>query len=420
MVLRCARYFLRWTFLGAVCGGISGFACGVFLLVLGLAVELTGRFSYAFLFLPAVFLLCTLVNRLGHFGGAPGRQGTETLIGLYNSTERNASTKLFIGPIETLLSILTISFGGSAGKEGPSSFLAGTLCLNVARLFRLDSASSKRMLLCGMAGGFAAVFGTPVAAALFVIEIMVMGRPQIKALYPALLASCISILICRLLTLNNFSLPIETQILDPLTLLLTGGCALLLALFSLLYSVGMQGAQKLNRLLPVSDYLKSLLGGLCIIALAALCGKEYLGLGEPFFEGILIAGSSTLLAAPLLKILFTAVTLNWGGVGGVITPMFFIGITAGSIFGQLISNGDSSQVVLFGAIGLVAMLASTCKTPLAAVVLGIELFGASGGIYFLVAAIAAYAASWKWSFFKTQIRPDFRAGWIQTARAKRR
>lgn len=395
--------FVKWTFLGILCGVISGLACAVFLLVLRFAIELIGRVPYAFVLLPLIFLLCTAVNKATHSERDDRHQGTEVLIGAYN--KKDSKLRLMIGPLKALLSVITIAFGGSAGKEGPSSFLAGTLCVQASRLFTLNKKDTKMMLLCGMAGGFAAVFGTPIASALFAIEIVVIRRPQIKALYPALLTSFVALYICGSLALVNFHLTIETQVFNPTTMLLVAGCALLLALVSLLYSLGMHSLGTLYKLFPVNDYLKAILGGLLIVGLAVLFGKEYLGLGETTFENILLTGTTLFVAAPLIKILFTAITLNWGGVGGVVTPMFFIGISTGASFGLLAGNGDPSQVVLFGAIGLIAMVSATCKTPLAATVLGLELFGLSGGIYFALAAVIAYLVTWKIRFFRTQIVP---------------
>ncbi|MDR1422193.1 MAG: chloride channel protein [Coriobacteriales bacterium] len=406
---QAALLVLRLTAYGLLSGVVSGAICSLYLHLLNFAIGQVSGIPFYFLVLPLVFLFCTWTNKTLLTVKLPDGQGTDHVIHAYNNDAPPSS--LVKGPAKALLSLLTIAAGGSAGKEGPASYLAVVVCTNLARAAKLDAASTKIILVCGLAAGFAAVFGAPIASMLFAIEIMIFWRPQINAAYPALLAALLAVFICRLTGLTYFHQTLSIAWFSPSLLPAVLTCAIFVGALACLYLLGMKGLNKLYTKIGGNDYIKALIAGFIVSLCGLLFGTEALGLGDAYFEEMIWLGISASIVVVLLKIALTSLTLNWGGVGGVITPMFFIGITAGSFFGGSIYGTwlaptfgwETAPHAFFAAIGLVTTLSVCCKTPLAAIALACEMFGIYPVIYVSIAALLTCLASAKVGIFDSQL-----------------
>jgi len=269
--------------------------------------------------------------------------------------------------------VLTHLFGGSAGREGTAVQMGASLADTALRQLKLSGALRRQVLAAGVAGGFGSVFGTPVAGALFGLEFVVQGRIEYAALLPALTAAVVGDLTTRALGITHSLYPVpDTLALSPLLLLKWLAFALALSLATrvfveLTHFLKARGAQHIPRL-P----LRMFVGGVAVVALWRLVGtSDYLGLGVPT---ILQSFSDPHLPvyAFALKILFTAITLGAGFLGGEVTPLFFVGAALGNVLARALGL----PLAMGAGVGLAAVFAAAAKTPLALSVMAVELLGA--------------------------------------------
>jgi H+/Cl- antiporter ClcA len=282
--------------------------------------------------------------------------------------------------------------GGSAGREGTAVQMGGSLADAFSKLCRLDASTRRALLISGIAAGFGSVFGTPLAGALFAIEVLVVGRLAYGHLLPALVASVVGDLICSAWGIRHpiFSIGIgEGNAViappEPWLLLKVLGAAVVFGLAARCFSEITRHAHALLKRFVEYAPLRPVLGGLVVIGLVYLVGtRDYLGIGvsspDPSAVTLLSAfqtdGAETWSWA--WKLVFTVVTLASGFKGGEVTPLFFIGAT----LGHSLALWLGAPVGLFAGLGLIAIFAGATKTPLACTVLGIELFGAHHAVLF--------------------------------------
>lgn len=305
-----------------------------------------------------------------------------------------------MAPLILLGTLVTHLFGGSAGREGTAVQMGGSIAASVGRLLRLDAGSLRMLLMAGVAAGFGSVFGTPIAGAVFALEVLVIGRIQYDALIPCFIASLVAHWTCGVWGIAHTHY--HVAVLPPGThpdLWLFGKVALAAM------ALGLAGAGfawcchrmtgLFKRFIP-HPALQPAVGGLILIGLYGLAGTpDYLGLGilgnRPDAITLPAMFTSTEIPATawIWKLVFTVVTLSAGFKGGEVTPLFFIG----AALGNALAIAMGAPVDLFAAIGLVAIFAAATNTPLASTLLGMELFGAENGLYLATACIIAYRFS---------------------------
>jgi H+/Cl- antiporter ClcA len=229
----------------------------------------------------------------------------------------------------------------------------------------------RKLVICGIGAGFAAVFGTPIAGSIFGVEVLVMGSLMYDVLYPSFVAGIVSYFVAKALGTTYFyetlsTIPTVTQGL-VLKLVLAG---IVFGLIALLLIEAMRIAAALARRVPGPRWLVAGAGGVALAGLALATSTRYLGLGLDTLEDAL-RGLVVPTEASLMKIVFTATSLGDGGSGGIITPVFFIGATAGSALGSILGLDRG----MFAAIGMVSLLAAATNAPIASAIMAIELFG---------------------------------------------
>jgi len=299
-------------------------------------------------------------------------------------------------PLKTVLikpvaALITLACGGSAGKEGPCSHIGAVLGSAIARGFKLNAELSKRMVACGVSAGFASVFGTPLGGAIYGVEVLAIGRIRHDFLFPAVVAGVTAFQVSKFwgVPYEYFqipSLPNFSEIVFLKTVLIGMICGITARVFvDLVQWVGALFL-RLRQKLGIWPPLMPLLGGCLLAVLVFWIPTRYLGLSLPLMNDAL-AGLDMPYSGFLWKSLLVAITLGSGFYGGVVTPQFVIGAVTGNAFAHVV--GISPE--LGAAVGLVAVVASASNTPVAAVLMGIELFGGSvGTVYIAGAAIAAY------------------------------
>ncbi|AMY69524.1 voltage-gated chloride channel family protein [Frigidibacter mobilis] len=321
---------------------------------------------------------------------------------------------LRMAPFVLFATVLTHLVGGSAGREGTAVQMGGAIAGGFARMFRLDSAGLRILLMAGIAAGFGAVFGTPLAGAIFALEVLTIGRVQYDALLPALFAALVADWTVQAWgvghthyhiayiapNIGTGPLHVDLVLLAKVALagLMFGLCARAFAESS------HRAAALWKRFVPYAP-LRPVLASVLIIGLVyALDTRAYLGLGvwsaipgDPTIPGFFDSTQAD-YTSWAWKLLFTVITLSAGFKGGEVTPLFFIGAGLGSALGGLMG----APLDLMAAIGFVAVFAGATNTPLACLVMGIELFGAAHAVPMAIGCFIAYVASGHSSIYPSQ------------------
>ncbi len=377
---------VKWALLGAGAGVCVGLGTRFFLWALAATSQSARRMAPGgwpyYVLLPLAMPLCVWLVR--RFAPTAKGHGTEAVIAAIH--QRSGRIDWKVAPIKLGATVLTIAAGGSVGKEGPCAQIGASLTSLFADLLRLNDQDRRRLVICGISAGFAAVFGTPVSGALFGIEVLYLGRIEYEVLFPCLIAGIVSHLVCgvappvagvheSLGTLGQTTL---------VGLAVAFGAAFGLMALALIET--MRGLEKVLRRFEGHPYLLAAGGGVFLAAFYAVAGDAYAGLGTSTIEGALAGTVRIAVLAFAAKIVATAVTLETGGSGGIVTPIFFVGATGGAALAGLLGLPSGA----FAAFGLVAVLAAAANTPLAAAVMGMELLPGSIGVYAALCGGAAY------------------------------
>ncbi|MDR3319137.1 MAG: chloride channel protein [Clostridiales bacterium] len=399
---------LKWAVLSCLVGAVIGLVCTGFILLLNLACDFTAQWEYYFVFLPAaMFLSAFLIKHL-----APSAEGHGTEKAIEAIHLRSGRTKIGAVPIKAVTTIITISAGGSVGKEGPATQIGVGIAGFIATLIRLNDNDTKRLVICGMSAVFAAIFGTPVAAAILALEILVVGKLNLRHIFPILAAAVVSYFGSQSFGLNveklpslGFALNVASdadRLLTAGNLLLALGAGVFFGLVALLTIFALKKAERLSQKIKLYKPLKGIIGGAALVGLTFLFGRQYLGLGTHYFT-LVNNGQPAYYYDFLLKIVFTMITICFGGSGGLLTPIMFIGATAGSAFAGLFGL-DSS---VFACLGMFAVFAGATNTPLSCIIMALEM--SANPSFAVMAAIAcpvAYLITGHNSVYPTQLIPS--------------
>ncbi len=392
-VLPTAKALGQWLLLA----GLAGLACGIvgaaFAWCVAQATALRAAFPWLLSCMPLAGLIIVFSYRRA---GMENDSGTNQIIA---SVRGDARPPLRLAPLIFLGSVLTHLTGGSAGREGAALQIGGSISAGIGRLLRLSELSLNTIIQCGMAGLFSALFGTPLTATVFALEVVDVGHLQYAALYPCLLSALAADAIPRLL-----GLPAEAYRLlgvpqlGPASLLRCGVLAILAALVSIAFCVVMHETAHLYKKYVPDQYLRALLGAALVIALTLLEGSgDYNGAGGRVIE-LALEGEVRVPWAFALKMLFTALTLGAGFRGGEIVPTLFIGSTFGCAVGPLLGLDPA-----FGAaVSMIALFCGVVNCPMASIFLAIELFGGGGLLFFAIAIALSFLVSGRYSLYESQ------------------
>jgi H+/Cl- antiporter ClcA len=400
VVDRSAFIRAKWWVIVGLTAGVIGSAAAFFLWALDAVTRVRFSAPGLIFLLPVVgWVMGVIYQRYGKSAEA----GTNLLIDEIH--EPGAGVPRRMAPLILFGTLLTHLFGGSAGREGTALQMGGGIAAIFARWFKLDVVEVRLLLMAGVAAGFGSVFGTPIAGAVFAVEVLVVGGVRTAALMPCFAAALAADWICRAWGGSHTVYPVVAAPSDVWLLgkVLLGGVAFGLAarLFAAV-SHGVSGQFKARISRPE---LRPVVGGFLVLGLLFLCGSsDYLGLGVLGSHPGAVTLSSLFTATPisslawLWKLVFTVVTLSSGFKGGEVTPLFFIGAALGHSLAVVMG----APVDLFAALGFVAIFAGASKTPISSTLLGLELFGAQNGIYLAAACLVAYHCSGQRGIYRTQ------------------
>ena len=389
-------YLLKWTLLAGPVAAAIGSACALFLWLLDWATRTQWSEPQLLYFLPLAGMAIALIYQ---WIGRPAERGNDLIMDEIHNPGGGVPARM--APLILISTVVAHLFGGSAGREGTAIQMGGSIASAAVRRLRLSAPDRRTLLMTGIAAGFGGVFGTPLAGAIFALEVIAVGRISHESLIPCLLASIIGDWSCHAWGVQHtdYHQVIATlPRIDWLLLTKVAAASVAFGLVSLLFAEMEHGVKRLfQRFIPWA-VLRPAIGGVIIIALVyALGTRDYLGLGVHAPPGeasgvSLLSSFETDGAHPFSwwwKILFTVVTLSSGFKGGEVTPLFFIGATLGNSLAHLLG----APVDLFAALGFVAVFAGATNTPIACTVMGIELFGAGHTVYLATACCLAYLFS---------------------------
>lgn len=384
----------QWVVLGSLVGLLCGSASALFLWLLARATEFRLRHEPIIYALPlAGLVLGWIYERVGESIKAGNNLIIDTI------HDQGPELPLRMAPLVLVGTVLTHLFGGSAGREGTAVQMGASLTDWVAHRLHVAPRLRRQLLAAGVAGGFGSVFGTPIAGTLFGLEFVVLGRLEYDALLPALLASLVGDLTTRALGIAHLAYPTPTSMaLTPLLLLKWLAFALAVALVTsafieLTHAIKRRSERRLPRL-P----LRMALGGLLVVGLWRLVGtSDYLGLGLPLIDRAFHDPALPVYAC-LLKLLFTALTIGTGFLGGEVTPLFVIGSTLGNVLGR----GLRLPLQLGAGIGLAAVFAAAANTPLALSIMALELLGTAALPHAVIVCVLAYLLTGHRSIYPAQ------------------
>jgi H+/Cl- antiporter ClcA len=390
-----------WLTLGGTVGALCGCASALFLVALDWATSTRAAHSALVWALPlAGLVIGWIYERLGAdiMGGSS--------LALRTAQSGGPPIPIKMAPMVLIGTVLTHLFGGSAGREGTAVQMGASMADALAQLARLDDPARRALISAGLAGGFGAVFGTPVAGAIFALEVVEPGRTRYEALIPALCAALVGDRVCHAWGVGHTTYP------RPEALALDALVALKWAAFAVAMSACVWAfihlthwlKHHMERLLPRLP-LRMAAGGALVVLLWQLAGTaDFLGLGVPTIVRA--------LEDPALpwwtfaaKLVFTAVTLAAGFLGGEVTPLFFVGASLGNLLSRLLSL----PLTLGAAVGLAAVFGAAANAPLALTVMLVELVGPHVLPHALIVMALTYVLTGPQSIYGAQ-RLDHKPG----------
>ena len=403
-ILKYLLSFLKWVAMGILIGVIIGVIGAAFADCVTWVTDFRITHSFIVLGLP---LAGVLIVALYHMAGIKKSYGTNLVL---MSVRTDDSIPFAMAPLIFISTVLTHLFGGSAGREGAALQLGGSISQNLARHMGFDRGGQRILTMCGMSACFAALFGTPMTAAIFAMEVISVGIMHYSALVPCAISSITASYISTFLGVtpehfNVTGIPISFTISDSIRVfVLAALCGVVSILFCLILKYTSAFYAKSFK----NPYWRAVCGGVLVAVFAMILhSQDYLGAGMSVITRA-YAGEAVPLAF-LLKMIFTAITLEAGFKGGEIVPTFFIGATFGCVAGGILGLNPS-----FGAaIGMISLFCGVTNCPIAALFLSLELFGSGGLLWYFLATAISYMLSGYFSLYSKQkimyskVSPEF-------------
>ena len=288
--------------------------------------------------------------------------------------------------LKPLSSAISIGSGGPFGAEGPIIMTGGAFGSLFAQLFHLSNAERKTLLVAGAAAGMSATFGTPVAAMLLAVELLLFEWKP-RSFVPVAVAAIVAAAWRPWLLGAGVLFPMASSTaLPPLGLICAAGLGILAGLASGVLTQMVYAAEDFFQRLPIHWMWWPMFGG-AVIGLGGLIEPHALGVGYDNIATLLAGGMAVgaTLRLVLVKSVIWAVALGSGTSGGVLAPLLIMGGALGALFGHIAPAGEPG---LWALVGMAAMMGGTMRSPLTAIVFALELTQNTGALLPLATACA--------------------------------
>lgn len=388
------RLSSQWLVICALIGLLSGSASAFFLVTLEWVTQIREHHAWLIWLLPIGGLI---IGLLYHYYGTSVTKGNNLLLEEYENPQQHIPFKM--APLVLIGTLITHLVGGSAGREGTAVQMGGAIADQFSKLFQLDKSDRKTILILGISAGFASVFGTPLAGALFALEVIYFSKINLKSVILSFVVAYAAYFTVELWQVQHTHYSISNiPEMNWTNLLWTVGVGILFGLAALLFSRTTHfWSRSFSKHITYAP-LRPVIGGTVLAVSIFLIGTtQYIGLGIP--EIVKAFSTPNESYDFLLKILFTGFTLGAGFKGGEVTPLFFIGATLGSALSVVVPL----PIALIVGMGFVAVFSGATHTPIACTVMGMELFGIESGIFIGTACVVAYFTSGSVGIYSSQI-----------------
>ena len=402
-------FILKWLFITIMTAVLVGSATAWFLIALDFVTIWRTNQIWVVNFLP---LMGLGIGFAYHYFGTDAKKGNNLILEIHQATETTSTTNttstissstkpipLIMAPLVFISSLLTHLGGGSAGREGTAVQIGGAIADQFTSIFKLTTAERKTILIMGVSAGFAAVFGTPWAAAIFALEIMSFRKVKFENIIPSFAAAFGAHYICLAWMVKHtvYSIDIIPSItISTISWTMLAGLIFGLAAFLFIYTGKIFEAlfSKIK-----FEPMRPFIGGIIIALFIVVANStKYIGLGIPSIMDAFNEPAGNFDFA--LKLLLTSLTLSAGFKGGEVTPLFFIGATLGNVLIWFIPL----PMVLLAGMGFVAVFAGATHCVVASIIMGMELFGIQAGMYVGLASLAAYFASGRNGIYNAKLK----------------
>lgn len=390
------KSFGRWELLGRwiLVAGPTGILLGLFGGLFGRGITEVTAFRNAhgwmIWLLPLAGLLIVAIYRMD-----PYHTGTNRVL---EGVQSDTYVPLRMAPLIVIATVLTHACGGSAGREGAALQLGGSIGGTLGKWLKFDEYDHKLMIMCGMSAGFSALFGTPLTATIFAMEVISVGMMQYAALVPCAVASLIAKHVAEMVGAAGEQFVIHEipawNLKNAALVVLLGFCC---AGVSILFCRILHETEHWYQKQISNEWIRIVAGALLIIVMTSLLQTtDYLGTGMNVIEQAV--HGETKAEAFLLKMIFTAVTLGCGFRGGEIVPTLFVGATFGCLFGQITGLAPS----MAAACGMAAVFCGVTNCPISSLFLSFELFGFDFMPYILLVVAISYLESGYYGLYHSQ------------------
>ena len=397
--------FAKWLLYACNIGILVGLVGVAFHYGIDLAVEVRMHQPWLVWLLPLAGVTIILLYRVC---GMEKDRGTNLVLVAVRDAQ---PLKLRTAPLIFTATILTHLVGGSAGREGAALQLGGSLAAYIGRKIRLDEKDSRVMVMCGMAAAFSALFGTPLTAAVFSMEVVSVGVMYYAAIVPCVVSALVGLKVaqfCGLHAEHGYHISNIPQV-DITPMVQVAALGVLCAILSIWFCKAMHASSKIYAKYFTNPVIRAAVGGALILALTLLVGsQDYNGAGDPLIRRML--GGEDIPQAFLLKILFTAATLGAGFRGGEIVPVLCTGAAFGTLVGPMLGLSQSFG----GALGMAAVFCGATNCPLSALLLAYELFGGESLALYALCCAVSYMLSGYYGLYSEQkiVYSKLRPEWI--------
>lgn len=387
------RTLFQWIFFAVVVGGIGGAVGTLFHYCIEWVTEYRTAHDFVLWLLPVGGIAIVFLYRSCHM---ENDRGTNLIL---SSIRSNEQVSILMAPLIFVSTVITHLFGGSAGREGAALQIGGSIGAFIGRRFHMDEKNIHLITMCGMSSVFAALFGTPLTAAMFSMEVVSVGVVYYSAIVPCIFSSLVGFAVAGMAGIAPTAFNIE-ELIPELSVMsvaqvsvLAAFCAVLSIVFCvLLHTSGHWFKEKFS-----NQYIRIIVGGILLVVLTLLSGcRDYNGAGMASIEQAL--RGQAVPWAFFLKMLFTAVTIGSGFKGGEIVPTFFVGATFGCVVAPLLGLDAGFG----GAVGLIALFCGVVNCPVSSLLLSIDMFGSEGMLFFAIASGISYMLSGYYSLYNSQ------------------